>query len=198
MRQLRKKEEITGTWFFLKAMVEVGAADKFVDIEDIYERMWQLDKKRYSWRTKSYPSIRKCVRSKESADQETWSSKLTVKDGPHKRRLSDAGQKWVKANQDGLDRIGRERIPQPKNRQENRALKVLKATNAFRRWVANKHVPEESWEVADLLRCAPNSEPTVLRHRMEVLRSDADSMVEEEAIQFLDRIVETHPALFGG
>src|SRR6266851_9626835 len=85
-------EPVINSDVFLWALFELGGADKFVDVEDVFTRAFELAPLRLSWRTRpDIPDLKKCSKALQEAERRVPSP--LVKQGPEMRRLTVEGQK---------------------------------------------------------------------------------------------------------
>jgi hypothetical protein len=185
---------------FLYAMSEAGGNKHFVHVEEIYLKMHELFPHKFSWRTRpDIPHYRNCAHAQEVAEE--MEPKPTIKNGPYKRKFSEAGQQWLATNQKRLAIIikGQSAIPEPPQREASRAVRNLRATEAFTAWQDDTDkLPEQDWQIAELLRCSPISEISEWKKRLEALKSDSSLAADDEVTRFLNALSNHHKALFEG
>lgn len=190
-------EPVINSDVFLWALYELGGADDFVDVEDVFIRSFELAPLRLSWRTRSdLPDLKKC--SKALRDAEGRSPLLLVKKGPENRRLTAEGQRWIEENFDRLaNALGTDRIVKaPRTRAPSRLVGDALRNVAHKKWADTGEVTDEKWRIADMLRCSPDSARSVFRQRLETLRAAAYSTGHEDALAFLDALLEQRPDWF--
>lgn len=187
-------EDVTNSDIFLWALHELGGANEFVDVEEVFLRCFSLAPQRFAWRTRiDLPDYKKC--SKALRDAEARQPALMIKTGDSLgRQLSVHGQQWVEANAKRLgDRLLTGAVVQePKRRPRSRMLSEAEGAQAFLAWRADRVVPSERWLVAELLRCSPDSDVSVWANRLETLRSAAYAAERKELLEFLDAVASEH------
>jgi hypothetical protein len=184
-------EPVTNSDVFLWALYELGGADDFIDVEEVFIKSFELAPLRLSWRTRpDLPDLKKC--SKALRDAEGREPRLLVKKGPEARRLTVEGQRWIESNFDRLaDALGSDSvIPAPRIRVPSRLVGQALQSSVFKEWHENGLITEEKWRIAEMLRCSPDSSQAVFRDRLESLRGAAYSAGRLDALEFLDALAK--------
>ena len=190
-------EPITNSDVFLWALYELGGSDKFVDVEEVFIRAFELAPLRLSWRTrKDLPDLKKC--SKALRDAESREPRLLMKRGSEMRCLSVDGQRWIENNFDRLaESLGDERVVRaPHTRSHSRLVAQALRSRVFRDWEDNGSITSQKWRVAEMLRCSPDSSSEVFRNRLEALRSAAYSSGRTDALEFFNAIADSRAEWF--
>lgn len=181
------------------ALYLLGADSGLIDIEDAYVKCFEIAPNRFSWRTKPYPDSKKCNKALQEA--EIRDPKLLTKttDG-WKRQLTVEGQEWVKNNTHRIGKLlGRDHVVQePKQRPAAKLLIELERSVEYNAWHARGVMPQEKWKFAELLHCSSDSDISVWRNRIEMLRSTANKAGKKKVLQFLDEVVKCFPEWFSG
>lgn len=182
-------EPVTNSDVFLWALYELGGADDFVDVEDVFFKAFDLAPLRLSWRTRAdLPDLKKC--SKALRDAEGREPPLLVKKGAEMRRLTVEGQQWIERNFSRLAEAlgGDGPVRAPQTRVPSRLVSQALHGQVFKMWAEAGVITEEKWKVAEMLRCSPDSSRTVFRDRLETLRGAAYSTGHLDALQFFDAL----------
>lgn len=182
-------EAVINSDVFLWALYELGGADQFVDVEDVFMRAFELAPLRLSWRTRAdVPDLKKC--SKALRDAEGREPKLLVKQGPEMRRLTVEGQKWIEENFDRLaEALDEKRVVRaPHTRRPARVVGQALQSPVFTAWQETGQMADEKWRVAEMLRCSPDSSRSVWRDRLETLRASAHAADRLDTLGFLDAL----------
>ena len=190
-------EPVTNSEVFLWALYELGGADEFVDVEDVFIQAFELAPLRLSWRTRAdLPDLKKCSKALRDADDR--SPLLLVKKGAERRQLTAEGQKWIEDNFDRLAEALRSNqvVKAPRTRTPARLVGYALRSTAHKKWAESGEITDEKWRIADMLRCSPDSARTVFRERLETLRAAAYSAGREDALAFLDALQEQRPEWF--
>jgi hypothetical protein len=192
--------EVTNSEIFLWSLNNLGGATQFVDVEDVFVACFEAAPKRFAWRTKAdLPDYKKC--SKGLRDAEAKRPPLLIKTpNGFARQLTVEGQQWLASNERRLARAlgDASLVPEPKQRPRARQLASLERSAVYGEWLETQAVPEEKWRIAELLRCSPDSAPSVWRDRLQTLRGMAFSVHREDVVKFLDTIFIRHSNWFEG
>ena len=196
---MSRSDEISNWVIFIWALGELDGAQKFVDVEDVFVRCFELSPIRFSWRTRvDIPDYKKC--SKALRDAEAKRPRLLIKTGNrYSRQLTVEGEQWLRTNRPRLSSFQKEGkvLEQPRSRPHARALSEVEQSEAFAEWLANGVLPSEKWKMAEVFFCSQDSPVAVWRGRLEVLRSAANRAQKSEVLTFLDELNRTHPNWFG-
>jgi hypothetical protein len=190
-------EPVVNPDVLLWALYELGGADDFVDVEDVFLRAFHLAPMRLSWRTREdLPDLKKCSKSLQEAERRVPAP--LVKRGPDMRKLTAEGQRWIEDNFDRLaDALGSDRIVQPpRTRTPGRLVAEIARSPIFNTWTENRELSHEKWRSAELLRCSPDSARAVWRERLEALRSAAYSTGRNDVLEFLDALASKNSDWF--
>ena len=181
----------------LWALYDLGGDEKFVDIEDIFLKAFDIAPLRLSWRTREdLPDMKKCYKALN--DTERLQPHLLLKQGPERRRLTAEGQQWIEKNFDRLaDALGGDRrVHAPRIRLPSRLVNQALRSDVFNLWKEKGVITDDKWRVAEMLRCLPDSGRKVFGQRLESLRSAAYSSGRLDALEFFDAVSEHHPDWF--
>ena len=193
--------EELGNWqTFLWALHQLGGIDRFVDVEDVFVKCFELAPKRFGWRTRpGLPDYKKCAKALQEAEARRPPLLMKTADG-YERQLSVEGQIWVNANAHRLSTLlasGRV-VQEPRTRPRARLLTECERSEVYSAWLVDGSIPTEKWRVAELLRCSPDSEPHLWNSRLQVLRSAAYAAEGTQILAFLDKLLETRSSWFTG
>ena len=191
-------DEITNWEIFVWALGRLGGAAEFVDVEDVFNTCFELAPKRFAWRTRDdLPDYKKC--SKALRDSEARRPRLLVKtqDGL-KRQLTVEGQTWVRTNERRMIAVlhSGKAVQEPRSRPRVRMLTEVERSDPYQRWTAESVLPREKWQVAELLRCSPDSDQRIWRDRLQVLRAAANEADRVQLLKFLDELAAANPDWF--
>ena len=193
-------DDISNWEIFLWALFRLEGSTKFVDIEDIALECHKIAPSRFSWRTKpGLPDYKKCTKALQEA--EIRSPKLLLKtQDTFGRQLSEEGQRWIEKNHGRLSYIFRsgKSIPEPKNRPSRKLLTEIERNNIFVLWKEKNELPNEKWQMADILFCSPDSNKKIWLDHLESLKAVAYSSKNIDVLNFLNEICKIHPDWFGG
>lgn len=184
---------------FLWALYQLGGSAQFVDIEDISVKCFEIAPARFKWRTRDLPDYKKCTKALQVAEK--MEPRLLIKTGDSfGRQLTVEGQKWIESNSKRLSRLleSGSPVPEPKQRPSARLLAEIERSEPFIQWNQLGIVPPEKWKVAEVLRCSPDSSPSIWSDRLATARAIANSAQKNDVLHFLDQVAVEHPDWFGG
>ena len=180
------------------ALYELGGAGRFIDVEDIFLRCFEVAPERFRWR--KHPIANYKTLSKALRDFEGRHSKLLLKteDGLS-RQLSKEGIDWVNARLELFREVlSRPGTNPPTRRREQKLLNEFSSHRLVRAFEKGHSEDLQKYEVADLLLCAPDSPTDVWEERLETYRSAATAARRPNLVEFLDFVRNNKPEWFGG
>ena len=193
-------EEVNNHEIFLWALGELGGAQGFVDVEDVFVKCFEVGPQRFAWRTRpDLPDYKKCA--KALRDAEAKRPRLLVKTGDSfGRQFTVEGQAWIEAHRVRLTaRLGGgDVVQEPRSRHRARLLAEVERTDVFREWQSSHAIASEKWRLAELLKCSPDSQKAIWHDRLQVLRSAAYAAGKTDLLEFLERLASEHPDWFSG
>ncbi|NCY16461.1 MAG: hypothetical protein EBX39_06780 [Actinobacteria bacterium] len=139
----------------------LGGASKWVDVEDVYIKAFELAPARLSWRTRpeipDYKKVSKALQSVE-APNHRWSA-LLEKRSKYERKLSLEGLAWCERYQKELSALysGESVVTSAANQSDGRRIREVDTSETFKRWVHDPESPLAEHELADIFRCLPGS-----------------------------------------
>lgn len=192
-------DKIANWEIFVWALYQIGGSSQFVDIEDVALECFRIAPARFSWRTKDLPDYKKCTKALQEAEKKHPQILVKTSDS-FARQLTAEGQRWIETNSKRLSRILQRGVPvpEPKQRPTSRMMTEIERSEPFILWIETGVIPQEKWRMADVLRCSPDSNPSIWTNRLESARSVAYSAEKKSILQFLDDVASAHPDWFGG
>lgn len=195
-----RPEEATNWEIFVWSLFLLGGSDDFVDVEAIFLRAFESAPLRLSWRTRpDLPDYKKCSKALRDAEARRPPLLIKTRDGLQ-RQLTVEGRRWAEDNRERLSSLlksGRI-VQEPRHRPRARLLDEIERSPELAAWETDRTAPAEKWQVAELLRCSPDSDPRLWRARLEILRSAADSAGRTAILDFLAEVERIHPDWFSG
>lgn len=179
------------------ALDDLGGAGRFVDVEDLFMRCYEIAPERFGWRKHKIPNYK--ILSKALRDFEEKHPDLLIKppDGL-KRQLSAEGIKWLRRRMPAYRKVlGSSRKPPPSRRPSQRILNELSRDPLFVSYSSGADFTFDKYRVADMLLCSPDSPIAVWRERLETFKSAAEDSNREDLVKFLDALAGSHPGWFG-
>jgi len=179
------------------ALDELGGAGRFVDVEDLFMRCYEIAPARFGWRKHKIPNYK--ILSKALRDFEEKYPDLLIKtpDGL-KRQLSAEGIKWLRQKKPRYRKLlGSSVKPPPSRRPSQRILNELSENQLFVSYTNGEDFNLDKFSVADLLLCSPDSPTSIWKERLETFRSSAEDSNRKDLVRFLDALLRSHPEWFG-
>jgi hypothetical protein len=193
-------DEVANWEIFLWALYQIGGNSHFVDIEDVSLECFRIAPARFGWRTRNdLPDYKKCAKALQEAEA-SKPQKLVKTSDTFARQLTAEGQKWIETNFKRLSQILNRGIPvpEPKRRPASRMMSEIERSDPFVLWKETRMVPQEKWQMADVLNCSPDSNSSIWTTRLESARGVAYNADKKSILQFLDDVASAHPDWFGG
>ena len=176
----------------------LGGAERWVDVEEIYLKAFDLAPARLSWRTRpdipDYKKIAKALQSVEAL-KNRW-HRLLEKRGPYERKLSLVGQSWCERYRQQLTEMysGTAVVSSAKTQSAGRRVNDVESSDLFQRWKNDPTTPLPEHELAGIFRCLPGSPRATWIGRFDETvvaanrngRSDVVSFVEASRSAVLD------------
>ena len=190
--------EITNWEIFIWSLSQLGGSSGFVDVEDVFIACFELAPSRFSWRTRQdLPDTKKCSKALRDAEARRPLLLLKTRDGL-KRQLTVEGQQWVARNEPRMiDALHSGRaVEEPASRPRARMLAEVERSDPFQTWLHSGVTPIEKWQVAELLRCSPDSDWRIWADRLEMLRAKANGAKRDRVLAFVEAISAAHPEWF--
>jgi len=139
----------------------LDGAEKWVDVESIYLKAFELGPARLSWRTRAdipdYKKVSKALQSVEASGNR-W-HQLLEKRGPYERKLSLAGQDWCRKYNDQLTNLysGSTVVRSAPTQLAGRRVRDVESSDLFQRWCLDRTIDLPEHELAVVFRCLPGS-----------------------------------------
>jgi hypothetical protein len=190
--------EIANWEIFVWSLSQLGGKTTFVDVEVAFISCFDLAPNRFSWRTREdLPDYKKCSKALQEAEARRPRLLLKTRDGL-KRQLTVEGQHWVSAHEPRMVAAlhSGKTVAEPTSRPRARMLADVERSAMFEKWSGEGELPSEKWQVAELLRCSPDSDWRIWRDRLEILRAGANGANRERLLRFLDELAVSHADWF--
>lgn len=167
------------------SLYTLGGAERWVDVEDVFLRCFELAPLRLAWRTRpDLPDYKKCAKALQSVEATTHRG-LLAKQGRYLRRLTDAGTAWCEQHATTLADLygGTRPVRAASTSSDERLLRELRSHPAFKSWQASEDLPEV-WDLADALKCSVSSPPAVWDQRLDELEQAARRAADDDVLGF--------------
>lgn len=139
-----------------------GGDDRWVDVEELYLKAFELAPVRLSWRTRpDLPDYKKCAKALQELEDPKRSDHLglTTKNGAYERRLTDQGLQWCETHEALLASLysSTDVVPSASIQDDARRIRALAESTAYRTWTDTGELTCTLWELAEAFRCMANS-----------------------------------------
>lgn len=177
---------------------DLGGAGKFIDVEEIFYRCWELAPERFNWRTRPLPNYKALSQALRDLEGSTPGLFVKTPDGLS-RQLSAEGIEWVRERlPEFRELLGQPSASPPTRRPAQRMLNSLRDGAAVQAFLRGDKPELTKHELADLLMCSPDSPPEVWRERLETFRSAAEGAKRQDLRDFLEYARSSRPEWFEG
>jgi hypothetical protein len=167
--------EANNTDVFMWALYVLGGAEKQVDVEAIYLKVFELAPARMGWRTRpDLPNFKKTAKALQEIEAKSHIG-LLMKMGSNFRRLTPTGVEWVEKYREILSKTyqGQAPVPAPKNADNSRRLREIKTSQVWEVWVNGAELTLDY--LAFALKCSKGSPESIWLDRLADLDRMASS-----------------------
>lgn len=186
----RKEHIDLANWeILLIALHRVGGDHQMVDVETAYIEAHRLAPRRFSWRTREIPEIKKL--SKALRDADAKGNRYMTGSG-NRRQLTAVGLEWIEAHSEEVKLLNDPRtlLGQARSTVGHIMLKRLLKSQEYKAWEADQSVTVERWRLANLFKCSPDSPVETWHSRLEQTGVAAHAEGRADVRAFLDQIRE--------
>ena len=139
----------------------LGGVEKWINVEALYLKAFDLAPARLSWRTKpEIPDYKKCAKALQEVEAPNQRNFLNVfsKKGPYERMLSLEGHAWCEKHKGRLSNLySGEIVPSATGQDDERKIRRLSRSDAYRKWNPTGPDGLDLWELADAFRCTADT-----------------------------------------
>lgn len=166
-----------------------GGYERWLDVEELYLKAFELAPARLAWRTREdLPDYKKCAKALQEVEDLKRSAHLGLflKNGRYLRKLSDSGHDWCNTYSHILMALyGGGLVPAPQTAVTTQALSALKRSQAFMEFLKSEDVLCELWMLAEALQCLPDSPRAVWLARLDQVSSALRVTDDKQAARFV-------------
>lgn len=152
-----------------------GGYERWLDVEELYLKAFELAPARLAWRTREdLPDYKKCAKALQEVEDPKRSAHLGLflKNGRYLRKLSDDGNEWCNTYRHILTVLyGGGLVPAPQTAVTTQALSALKRSQAYKEFLKSEDVSCELWMLAEALQCLPDSPRAIWLARLDQVSS---------------------------
>lgn len=172
------------------AMYLLGGYERWVDVEDMYLKAFELAPARLSWRTRSdVPDYKKCAKALQELEDTKRSEHLGLlaKQGSYLRKLTESGFQWCEKYQSTLSRLySGGFVPSAITQEAGRVIRDLEKSEVFLSFQQLGRVECDLWELAEALRCMVDSSPAVWAARLDSVAIAAKANGRQDILEFIE------------
>jgi hypothetical protein len=151
----------------------LGAHGKWIDVEDLYLKAFELAPARLSWRTRAeIPDYKKCAKALQELEDPNRSEHLGLlsKQGSYQRKLTEKGYMWCKQYESHLSGLySGNVVPAALNQESSRIIRQIETSEVFKRFTGEGILSIDIWEIAEAMRCMPDSTLSVWADRIDAV-----------------------------
>jgi hypothetical protein len=173
----------------------MGGYERWVDVEELFLKAFELGPNRLAWRTRpDLPDYKKCAKALQEVEDPKRSDHLGLflKNGKYTRKLSEEGLKWCESYRSILAHLyGGGYVRSQSSSEAGRLISGVDRSEAFKHFLSTGKVSAEIWLIADALQCLPNSSRAVFMARLDGLQVAATHNGRTEIVEFV-RLLRAH------
>ena len=174
------------------ACFSAGGYERWIDVEDLYLKAFELGPTRLGWRTRpDLPDYKKCAKALQEVEDPKRSDHLGLflKQGRYTRKLSDDGLKWCESYKSLLEGLyGGGFVPSQSGSEMARVIGNVENSDAFQAHERDGLLDVQLWELADALQCLPSSSFDVWMARLDRLRLAATMNGRQDILKFVEAV----------
>jgi hypothetical protein len=169
----------------------LGGAERWVDVEDLYLRAFDLAPSRLAWRTRNdLPDYKKCAKALQALEDPRRSEHrgLVDKQGQYLRKLTMAGQAWCEQHRERLDALygGQSVVPSAARQEDAQRLRAVTQSSLFSNWAASGRLAATRWDLADLFRCVGDAPLSTWNARFDEVVQAARRNGKDDVEEFVE------------
>ena len=195
---MTSKPKIANSDIIPYALFLLGGVGKFIDVEDVLYKCYELAPVKFKWRKYDIPNYKILTKAMETFEQKHPLYTLKTENGLG-RQLTAEGTKWV---QNMIPKykflLSSSETIIPSNRPNQKILNEMSTHHIFEAFISKgAETKINKFDAADFLLCSPDSPESVWKERIETYRSAAQASNREELVAFLKFMKKKNPEWFG-
>jgi hypothetical protein len=168
----------------------LGGSDKFIDIEDLFLKIFELAPARLSWRTRpEFPDYKKCSSALQSVENFKRSDYTTflVKNGLYLRKLSTTGSAWCEKHKPHLEIMySSGTVPSTNIQDDGKLIRSIESSDLYISYLKNSSIELSVYLIAELFRCMPDANAAIWAARLDLAESAAKRNNKETIQSFIN------------
>ena len=166
-----------------------GGYERWLDVEELYLKAFELAPARLSWRTRpDLPDYKKCNRIFEVSDPTRGKhlQRLVLKQGKYMCKLSEEGYAWCIKYESVLQSLYKGGVvPSAAVQEASRLIRYVENTDGFKKFRLSGAVEAPLWELAETFQCMVDSEESVWIGRFDQLLVFAEKNRRDDIKKFV-------------
>ena len=166
-----------------------GGYERWLDVEVLYLKAFELAPSRLSWRTRpDLPDYKKCNRIFEVSDPTGKKNlqRLILKQGKYLCKLSEEGYAWCRQYETVLETLYRGGVvPTATVQEASRMIRYVEKTDAFKQFTKSGIVESPMWELAETFKCMVDSDKSIWLGRFDQLDVYSERNGREDLRRFV-------------
>lgn len=167
----------------------LGGSDKFIDIEDLFLKIFELAPARLSWRIRpDIPDYKKCssaLQSVENPNRSDYTTFLT-KNGLYLRKLSTTGSEWCEKHKPHLEKLySHGTVPSTNIQDDGKLIRTIENSDLYLSYLKNSSIEISVYSIADLFRCMPDANTAIWAARLDLAENAAKRNSKETMQSFI-------------
>ena len=167
-----------------------GGYERWLDVEELYLKAFELAPARLSWRTRpDLPDYKKCNRIFEVSDPTHGKNlqRLILKRGKYQCKLSAEGYAWCIQYASILQSLYKGGVvPTAAVQEASRMIRNLEKTEAFKKFIKTGNIESPLWELAEAFQCMVDSDEGVWVGRFDQMTVFAENNSREDFLRFVE------------
>ena len=166
-----------------------GGYERWLDVEELYLKAFELAPARLSWRTRpDLPDYKKCNRIFEVSDPTRGKNlqRLVLKQGKYMCKLSEEGYAWCNQYESILQSLYKGGVvPTAAVQEASRLIRYVENTDGYKKFMSSGTVDSPLWELAESFQCMVDSEESVWIGRFDQLVAFAEKNGRDDIKKFV-------------
>ena len=172
------------------SMFLLDGQERWVDVEEMYLKAFELAPARLAWRTRSdIPDYKKCAKALQELEDVKRSEHLglLMKQGSYLRKLTDDGFRWCREYQTVLSKLYSDGVvPSAATQEAGRVIRDLEKSEVFQNFLSDGQLGCDLWELAEAMRCMVDSPEPVWGTRFDSISVAAIANGRQDIVEFVE------------
>ena len=170
----------------------LGGRDRWVDVEQIYLKAFEIAPARLSWRTRpDLPDYKKCAKALQELESRTHDGDeygMLIKHGAYQRKLSVEGASWCDRYRSDLEGLYGGVVPSAVTQDDGRRIRKITNSPVFARWKGGEDLDSTLWELSETLECLSDSSLATWEQRIDAASHAAHRNSRTDVVTFMELV----------